>query len=849
MKPKLLLLTLLFLTVQLNAQDLKYYLPDSVSYDKAIPVPKDVIFHEVGEYHVTHDRLVNYMQVLAKAAPGRIKIETIGYTYEQRPQVLLTITSPANHKRLEEIRQQHLALSNPDITDKPDVSKMPVVIWMGYSIHGNEQSGSNAALVAAYYFAAAQGNEIEKYLENSVILFDPSFNPDGMQRFSTWVNQHKSKNLVTDPNSREFSEVWPGGRFNHYWFDLNRDWLPVVHPESKNRLAVFQKWKPNVLTDHHEMGSNSSFFFQPGVPSRVNANTPKRNQEITALLGNYHAAFLNRIGSLYFTKESYDDFYYGKGSTYPDVNGGVGILFEQGSSRGHAQETDNGVLSFPFTIRNQFVTTLSTLAGANAYRQDLLNYQQEFYKNAQQEAAAFNGKAFVYGDENDKGRTQIFTDILLRHHIKVHPVTTPIKADGILFKPGTSYVVPVKQAQFKLIKAIFERTLQYQDSLFYDITSWTMPLAFGLPSALLTEYSTAHVGTALKEAPLLNGMVEGTESHYAYMVSWSELYAPAFLYKLLQNGLQVKVATKKTVLPVNGVERIFPAGSLMIPVAQQKIQATELFSQLKQLAQQTGITVTAVTTGAAVQGNDLGSNSYVSLRLPRIAMLTGPGVNALDAGEIWHLMDQRMNIPITQLEPAAANRVDFKKYTHLIMADGTYRDLNKDKIKDWVQAGGSLIVMEEAVNWAATAGISSVGFKKKKEVLDSTKKISYGERQEVSGSQRMSGAIFEATADLTHPVTYGYTTNKISVFKANSLFMELPRISYQAPLVFGDNPLQSGWLSRENYAVLKKSAAIIINRLGQGRVINIADNPNLRGFWLGGTKLLMNSIFFDTAMQ
>src|SRR5215212_3024076 len=399
-----------------SGQDLSYYLPDSITYNPAIPKPKDVIYHEVGEWHVTHDRLVNYMKAIAAAAPDRLKLETMGFTYEGRPQLLLIITSPKNHQNLAQIRQQHVQLSDPSASGSLNIDNMPAVVWIGHSIHGNESSGANASLVSAYYLAAGQGRQIDDLLNNVVILFDPSFNPDGLNRFSTWVNQHKAKNLVTDPNSREFNEVWPGGRFNHYWFDLNRDWLPAVHIESQNRLKWFHRWKPNILTDHHEQGSNATFFFQPGVPSRVNPLTPEKNQELTAKLAKYHAAFLDRIGSLYFTKENYDDFYYGKGSTYPDVNGGIGILFEQASSRGHAQKTSNGVLTFPFTIKNQFVTTLSTLEGAKALRKEFLNWQRDFYKTAISEAASFPVKAYVFTDD-DQQKTGIFLEMLRRHNI------------------------------------------------------------------------------------------------------------------------------------------------------------------------------------------------------------------------------------------------------------------------------------------------------------------------------------------------------------------------------------------------------------------------------------------------
>src|SRR4026208_927764 len=431
----------LLIATSFNAQDLKYYLPDSVTYNSAIPKPKDIIYHEVGEWHITHDRLGNYMKAIAAAAPDRIKLETMGFTYESRPQLLLIITSPKNQQRLEEIRQQHLQLSDPTRSASVNIDNMPIVVWIGHSIHGNEPSGANAALLSAYYLAAAQGKQIDELLDNVVILFDPSFNPDGLQRFSTWANQHKSKNLVSDPNSREFNEVWPGGRFNHYWFDLNRDWLPAVHIESQNRLAWFHKWKPNILTDHHEQGSNATFFFQPGVPSRVNPLTPAKNQELTGKLAKFHAAFLDRIGSLYFTKENYDDFYYGKGSTYPDINGAIGILFEQASSRGHAIQTENGVLRFPFTIKNQFTTTLSTLEGAKALRKEFLTYQRDFYKNAQAEAAADPVKAFVFGDGMDKFKANEFVSMLKRHQVDVYALNANVNTDGMNFDRRSSYIV------------------------------------------------------------------------------------------------------------------------------------------------------------------------------------------------------------------------------------------------------------------------------------------------------------------------------------------------------------------------------------------------------------------------
>ncbi|HEY1113893.1 MAG TPA: M14 family metallopeptidase [Chitinophagaceae bacterium] len=837
-------LCLLFSACCLQAQDLGYYLPDSVQYNPAIPKPKEVIYHEVGEWHVTHDRLVSYMKAVAAAAPDRVKLQTMGLTYEQRPQVLLIITSPKNHQNLEQIRQHHLLLSDPSQSASVNIENMPAVVWVGHSIHGNEQSGTNASLVSAYYLAAAQGKAIDDLLEKVVILFDPSFNPDGMQRFSTWVNQHRGKNLVTDPNSREFNEVWPGGRFNHYWFDLNRDWLPAVHVESQNRLKVFHDWKPNVLTDHHEMGSNATFFFQPGVPSRVNPLTPEKNQELTGKIGRYHAAFLDRIGSLYYTREGYDDFYYGKGSTYPDVNGAIGILFEQASSRGHAQQTANGVLRFPFTIRNQFVTTLSTLEAARHLRTELLAFQRDFYRSVQDEAKGAPVKAYVFGDEKDRAKSEEFITMLRRHQIDVYNLGSHIKADGVAFTKEASYIVPAAQTQHRLIWAIFEKTLNYKDSLFYDITAWTMPLAFGLSHAELkgAQYNTGLLGE--KYSPVKKAPGALVRSNYAYLLEWNELYAPAALYELQNRGVLARVATNPFEMVVNGGRRQFGYGTIALPVQMQTLTADQLYGAVQEVQQKYGLSFQSLTTGSVLGGSDLGSNRFVTLTKPSIAMVAGTGVNPLDAGEFWHLMDQRFNIPVSHLEPAQVNRVDLNKYNTLVLVSGNYSELNKDKLKAWIQGGGNLVVMEEAVQWAAQSGLSSVIFKKVKGAVDSARSLPYTDKDQVEGAQAMRGAIFRAEIDQTHPLAYGYTQPYVSLFKANRVYMERSRNPFASPLVYKSNPLQSGWLSQQNYEGVKNSAAVIVDGVGSGKVISIADNPNFRGFWLGGNKLMMNALFF-----
>ncbi len=850
---KLILVALFCTSTLLSfAQDLSYYLPKNVTYNPAIPTPKSVIGHEVGEWHVTHDRLVNYMKAL-DAASDRITLQQLGVTYEGRPQLALIITSVKNQKNLESIRQQHFQLTEAGKSAGLNINDMPVVVWMGYSIHGNESSGANASLLSAYYLAAAEGPEVDAMLDHTVILLDPSFNPDGLNRFTSWVNVHKSQTLVSDPNSREYNEVWPGGRFNHYWFDLNRDWLPAQHQESQNRLALFHQWKPNILTDHHEMGSNSSFFFQPGVPSRVNPNTPLKNQELTSAIGNYHAKFLDSIGSLYFTKEGYDDFYYGKGSTYPDINGGVGILFEQASSRGHAQETENGLLTFPFTIRNQFTAALSTIAAAKGLRKEMLAYQRDFFKDVNKEAESFPTKAFVIGDQHDQARTNIFLQMLLRHQVEIYGLKQDVTADGKTFKQASSYIIPTNQKQFKIIKTVFEKTFDYKDSLFYDVTAWTMPLAFGLPYAEL-KATAGLTGDRLEKIQPLALNTHHVNNAYAYAFRWNEYYTPKLLYTLQSKGLVAKVATQKFKMMLNGKEEAFDYGTIIVPAGMQAAnrKGEVLANLIDDCVGNSGVEVFALPTGLSSGGIDLGSASFVPLKTPKVMMFGGTGTSPNDVGEIWHMLDVRFNIPVSIVDVERFGNINPSRYNVIIMPSGVYGNLDKnaqEKLRTWVAGGGTLIGTEDAVKWLANNSFTKVNFRSTDDKKDSTLQLPYYLRNDETRAKDMAGSLFEAKVDLTHPLGYGYTNSSVSVFKSNTLFMDKNNGAYDSPVMYTDSPLQSGYLFRGYKNLVKNTAVVNIDNLGRGRVISMVDNLNFRAFWLGTSKMFMNAVCFGDLIK
>ncbi len=816
---------------------LDYYLNPDHPYNPSIPQPKSLLGYEVGTWHVSHDQLVSYMYSLA-AQSDRIHIENRGTTYENRPLLLLTITSPENHKKIEEIKSNHRALTEPN-ADAIAIEEQPLVVYQGFSIHGNEPSGANAGLLLAYHLAASQAPETLKMLDELVILFDPSFNPDGLQRFSYWANTNKNQILTPDPNDREYNEIWPRGRTNHYWFDLNRDWLPEQLPDSQARIQTFSYWIHNILTDHHEMGTNSSFFFQPGIPSRVNPLTPKQNQELTKKIGAFHVEAFNQLGSLYYSEEDYDDFYYGKGSTYPDVNGSIGILFEQASSRGHLQESDNGLLSFPFTIRNQLTAGFSTLKAATALRIELLNYFKDFYKNATASAKKSKQKALVFSSGKDPSKGYEFAKMLRRHQIKIHQLNGTINRNGKQYETENSYVIPLEQKKHQLIKAMFSTQSQFKDSLFYDISAWTFPYAFNLDHTY--ENSSDLIGEEIKSLLPPEGKVMA-KAGYAYLFEPHNYYTPKLLNFLHDQDIRVKVGL--TPFRINGKE--YDYGSFMIPVKNQSVSETELYELLQKGAALTHSTIYNTSTGYA-EGIDLGSRDFTTVKKPKIALLVGEGVRSYDAGEIWHLLDTRHEIAITKIDIRNLSRIELSSYTHFIMPSFSGSGLNahKEQLQEFVEEGGTIIGYRMASKWLSKNDFIDLEFLDQGMIAEN---ISFEEKEQFTGAQLTSGAIFNAKIDRSHPINFGFQNENIPLFRNTNLFIKSDKQSYNNPIQYTQKPLLSGYISEENLALLKNTVPFKIQRKGKGKVIVLTDNTNFRAFWYGTNRILTNALYFSDKM-
>ncbi|ANM28434.1 hypothetical protein ABI59_00510 [Acidobacteria bacterium Mor1] len=883
-----------------HALELGDYLPEGVPYDPAVPVPASVLGDEVGTWHVRHDQLVRYMEVLAEASP-RVVLQETGRTHEGRRLLLMAVSSPENIRNLDRLRQVHLEEGRSGRVDP----EAPLVVWQGHSVHGNEPSGANMSLLLAYHLAAG-GGEVEALLEDTIVLIDPALNPDGVARFAQWANSHKSKNLVGDPQSREHQEVWPNGRTNHYWFDLNRDWLLLTHPESRARVREYHRWRPHVLTDFHEMGGNATYFFQPGVPERRHPMTPEGNHLLTAKIAEFHARSLDRRGRRYYAEETFDDFYYGKGSTYPDVQGTIGILFEQASSRGHLMQTDHGLLTFPTTIDNQFRTALSTLEAADALRGELKAWQAGFDGEARKLAARDTDRAYVFGDGGDPARARELIEILTRHRIEVRGLTRDIELEGRAFVAGQAWVVPLDQPQYRLAKAVFERRTDFVDETFYDVSSFNLALSFNLPFAAMGKsFNDALLGEAPATYDETRGRVRFPVAAQAaplaadavgWAFEWSGTFAPRALQRLHAEGIPAYVATEPLDVLTSDGRRRLGRGTILVsanlgrsgtrpgevsPSAPERPQLSAALAILERIRRSDHVEVHALKSGATPTGVDLGSPSLRKLEPVRPLLVVGRGVRGYEAGELWHLLDTRVDLPLSMVEAPRIASLDLSDYTHLILVGGRYGSFRKaweDKLRDWIQDGGVLVASQSGADWVTSVGLHAVSRSGSEESgsgeeregsrpagppgrkiepasdaepepEDASPYRPYAARRGDRAIHVIGGAIFQVELDTTHPLAFGYTEPLLPVHRNRSNTLKPSNNPYETVARYTDSPLISGYASQKRQTEIAGSAAVLVSRVGRGTVVRLTDNPAFRGVWYGTQKLFLNALFFGDVID
>ncbi|HEY0335419.1 MAG TPA: M14 family metallopeptidase [Stenotrophomonas sp.] len=828
-----------------------YYFPSATpEFDPAVPTPEQFLGYPIGSRYTRHDRLVDYFRELARVS-DKVSLKEIGRSYEDRPLISVIVTSAQNQSRLEALRAAHARLADPRDTHV-DPAQVPVVVGLYYSVHGNETSSGEAAMLTAYYLVAHRGADTARWLQEAIVLIDPAQNPDGRDRAANWHNAWRSTPPVSDPLDKEHVEPFPGGRGNHYFTDLNRDWLAITQQETRAKLALFHQWYPNVQIDFHEMGAGSTYYFEPSPQSMQSPLLPKASYDWNVTLAKYHAQGLDALGSLYYSGENFDNFSPVYGSTYPDFHGGVGATLEQASSRGLVQDTANGPLEFRFTIRNHVATGLATVRGSVAEHAGLLALQQDFFRSALKQGQQYPVAAFVFGDRQDPTTSRALLDLLLQQHIQVQPLSESVELQGQRYESGSAWVVASAQPQFRLVHSIFESTPPVKGSV-YGSTSYAIAPAYGLSVGRAKRVPAGGGILAALPASAASGVVGGAAG-YAYVIDWRDAAAPRLLYRLLELGLRVRVAGREFTVDTSAGERSFGYGSLVVPVTAQPLAGESLRAAIDAAAREAGITVVGLVSGHSRSGIDLGSDGFKPVRKPKVALVMGQGVNSAEIGSAWFLLDQQLHWPATRLDPAQLATVPLEDYTSLVLSGGQYADLTPravEKLRRWIEAGGSLVAYGSGAKWAADQQLApfvpkpEAGAKPEddKEAADD-KRRDFADRQDVLSEQRLSGNLVSADADISHPLAWGLQRRDIHVNRESNLRLPKPADAFSSVVRVSAKPQINGYLSEQNRGKFADALWAGVYAGGKGNVVLFADDPAHRKYWHGTERLLINALLF-----
>ena len=851
-------LTALLATIAAQSQT-SYYFGDNSQLNKSIPTPEEFFGHAIGQQLVRYDRVVEYFRLLDKLS-DRAQLKVIGHSHENREYVILHISTPENIKNLESIRQQHVKLVDPNYAYPSSYDDQKVVIQLGYNVHGGELAGTDASVLAAYFFVATEDADIVKRLSDAIVLIEPALNPDGRERAAQYFNAFHSTPSVSDALDIEHTQSFTPLRGNHFYADLNRDWFALVHPESRARAAYYHQWYPNIYADYHEMGRNSSYYFEPSpVKSTWNYTIPESTYtELNVILANYFGAELDKIGSLYFTKENYDNISPIYGSTYPDFQGGVGTTLEVGSSQGVEVESSLGLHRFAKNIRDNVRTSIGALKAGTDKKDVFLRHQQEFFKST----VTKGGKGYiVFGSQDDKGATRLFLDNLLRHKIEVHQLTKDYSQGGKQFKAGNAYVIPLAQAQYRLVNAAFEEHTEFVDSIFMDITAWSTAHGYGFPFARVA--ASLGVGDVVTEVPAASAQAF-RQSQFAYVIDYADFYAPRVLYTLLDKGIYVKAAFKTfTTETAEAGQKRFATGSLVVPLVYQTVSADSVYRTIRSAVAGTDVQVYSVATSGSSEGIDLGSDNIQEVKKPVVATFVSAsgtgGINWTAIGETWHLLGNHQNIPLTKIFADYADRTPLERYTAIILVDGSYQSFSKtfvERLKSWVANGGVLITSQRASQWAIENGIAThFAAKEKKEGekaqddKQAPRRLDYSAQREQNGPSRIGGVLYAADLDITNPLAFGIHSRQLYTMKSGNFILPRPQSPYASLLQLQGDKQLGGYLTKANQKLLKDATVIATDNLGSGTIVLFSESPTYRGYWLSTGRILTNALFFGNRVS
>jgi Zinc carboxypeptidase len=805
--------------------------------------PDEFLGYPIGSKFTPHYKIVNYFQQAVTAMPQQMKLQQYGQTYEGRPLYLAFISSVANISNLENIRKNNLQLTGLENGNANTVATP--IVWLSYNVHGNEPSSSEAAMQTLYELLRSDKPEHQKWLNNTVVIIDPCINPDGRDRYVNWFNSVAGSTANSQPFAREHEEPWPGGRSNHYNFDLNRDWAWQTQIETQQRIKMYQQWMPQIHVDYHEQGYNEPYYFAPAAEPFHEVITGWQ-RDFQTQIGKNNARYFDKNGWLYFTKERFDLFYPSYGDTYPTYNGAIGMTFEQGghSRGGLAIQTDEGeLLTLKDRLMHHTTTGLSTIEITSLNAAKVMTEFKKYFTNTAAGTGSYY-KSYIL-TSNDMARMNAVKNILSINGISFGSLTGTTGLTGYNYFTGKnegvkadkfSIVVNANQPRSLMAKVLLEPMSKLSDSATYDITAWSIPYAYGV-----TAYA---VNSFTKSGAFTNDTYQSLpKADYGVILSYSSVHDAGLLAALLSKGVGVRVNEKDILYKGKKITK----GSLLI----LKRDNTTTWNIAEQLINEQGADFTVMDGGFMDSGPDMGSPDVLKLAAPRVACITGNDVGSNAAGEIWHLFEQQIKYPLTLLNGNRLRINTLKQFDVLILPDGDYSFINDKKmgedIKTWVKNGGRIIALESAVSqlaeaeWGVKVKKEDDEKKEDKKTVDYKELKKYGNRERDDLLNSIPGAIYKVEMDDTHPLAFGIG-NSFYTLKQNGMVLEFLKEGWNVGVVKKENKI-SGFAGNTVTNKIKDGTLFAVQEMGRGKVIYMVDDPVFRNFWENGKLLFLNAVF------
>ena len=820
------------------------------SYSQTLQTPAQFLGYELGDRFTLHHRIVDYFEQVANVN-NNVIIQSYGETNEHRPLMVAMISSQKNMDRLEKIRTDNLKRTGL-LAGTPELEDIAIV-WLSYNVHGNEASSSEATMQTLYELADANNATTQKWLENTLVIIDPCINPDGRDRYANFYNQYGNKIPNPDLSAKEHREPWPGGRYNHYLYDLNRDWAWQTQVESSQRVKLYNQWMPHIHVDFHEQYIDNPYYFAPAAEpyNQVVTNWQRELQEI---IGKNHAKYFDDSGWLFFTKEVFDLLYPSYGDTYPTFNGAIGMTYEQagGGLSGLAGQMDNGdTLRLSDRIAHHITTGLSTVEVAANNKEKLVSEFAQYFKTSRENPQS-KYKSFIIKKSNNTDKLVALQELLDKQGItygiasentkKISGFNYQTNVESDFTVETGDMLISVYQPRGVMARVLFEPKTVLSDSLTYDITAWSLPYVYGL-EAYATE--TRLTPKAIQKMEGQSNAVQ-LKQPYALVAAYESFEDVKFLAALLDKGVHVR----SSLGPMTVEGRRYKRGALIISRADNKHKKNYV-DVVRKTAETLGRQVFEAKTGLVDTGKDFGSGSVSLLKAPKVAALSGDGVYATGFGQIWHFFEQELNYPLTVLDTDYFEYVDLQDYDVLILPNGRYGSLNDEtitEIKTWVSNGGKLILIERALSKV----VDKEGFGLKSSFEDEEEKEDegdddepeqkrYEDRQREGVTDYIPGAIYNVTLDNSHPLAFGYNGQYFDL-KQNSSKYVLLADGWNVGILSSPIPV-SGFAGYKTIETLKNTLVFGVEPIGSGQVIYFVDDPIYRSFWYNGKQMLGNAVF------